>query len=181
MKDIPEYEQLYAITSAGRVWAYSRSVKSRPGVEPHIRLGHWMKLYLHPKGYYQVLLNKNQQQKCFWVHRLVANTYIAPVDGKLYINHKNGVKTDNSVGNLEWCTHQENLRHALKTGLRKIPLGQKHGNSTISDEDVKTMRELWKTGKYLQREIGEMFGTTQSVVSNIVKMKSRTGEVHFGF
>lgn len=69
--------------------------------------------YLSSKGYKKVTLGR----KSVFVHRLVALAFIPPVPGKKEVNHKNGVKTDNSLDNLEWCSRSENMTHAYAAGL----------------------------------------------------------------
>lgn len=48
------------------------------------------------------------------LHRIVASTFLEKPDGKDFCNHKDGNKENNSVNNLEWCTHQENMQHYRK-------------------------------------------------------------------
>src|SRR6188768_1474113 len=58
----------------------------------------------HNKGYLLATLWKNNNQKTYTVHRLVAETFIPNINDNPQINHKNSIKTDNRVENLEWCT-----------------------------------------------------------------------------
>lgn len=70
------------------------------------------------------------------VHRYVAETFIPKVEGKTYVNHINGIKSDNRVENLEWCTHTENMRHAWDTGLCKPHVGTAHGRCKTPESSV---------------------------------------------
>jgi len=71
-------------------------------------------------GYQTVRLNKDGITSTHFIHRLIAAAYIPNPDNKRFINHINGIKTDNRIENLEWCTHAENIRHAYGRGLIKI-------------------------------------------------------------
>ena len=65
-------------------------------------------------GYLRANINKRDE----YVHRIVAKCFIPNPNGYTEVNHKDGVKTNNCVPNLEWCTRSENNRHAFQTGLR---------------------------------------------------------------
>lgn len=71
--------------------------------------------FLHQKGYYMVTLYKNGKPKNIYVHRLVAETFIPNPQNKETINHKNEIKTDNRVENLEWLTGKENTNYGTRT------------------------------------------------------------------
>lgn len=68
-------------------------------------------------GYKKVVLSRNGVRKNYPVHRLVATAWIPNPDKKETVNHKNGIKDDNRVENLEWATHVEQKEHSIKMGL----------------------------------------------------------------
>jgi hypothetical protein len=71
-------------------------------------------------GYQQVTLHNRIKSKNIVIHRLVANAFIPNFENKPQVNHIDGIKSNNSVSNLEWCTSSENVKHAYKIGLSKI-------------------------------------------------------------
>lgn len=125
MKDIKGYEGLYTISANGIV--YNSKNKER---KPSKING----------GYLSISLYNNNTSKSYLVHRLVAITFIPNPLNLPFVNHKNGIKTDNRVENLEWCTRQENMQHAINTGLldydNRNTKGIKNGNSKLSEANI---------------------------------------------
>lgn len=64
-------------------------------------------------GYCQLMLYKYNIGKMFQVHRLVCMAFLPNPNELPCVNHKNGIRTDNRLENLEWCTYSENMRHAI--------------------------------------------------------------------
>lgn len=89
-------------------------------------------------GYYCVGISVNKKNCRKRVHRLVAFAFIENPNNYPYVNHKNGIKTDNKVENLEWCTPQQNTQHAWDIGLaasvRKIKVKQYDLNGNFIEE-----------------------------------------------
>ncbi len=105
------------------------------------------------------------------IHRLVAQTFITNPENKRECNHKDGVKLNNNVNNLEWVTSSENQLHAYKTGL-KIFEGRKGEGSPVSkltNENVIEMRSL--KGKMLHKDISKKFNISECQVSTILAKK----------
>lgn len=117
-KDIIGYEGYYQVSNHGRVRGVDRSVYSNNGGYRFCK-GRLLTVTKKQNGYIRAELTKCNRKRKILVHRLVASAFIPNPSSKKYINHINGDKADNRVENVEWCTHQENMQHALATGLRK--------------------------------------------------------------
>lgn len=119
-KDIENYEGLYQISNKGRVKSLSRRVeRMRVGKDFSYQSQEKIRKPLKDGcGYLFVDLQLENRFKNEKIHKLVALNFIGIPEGKKEVNHKNGVKRDNRVENLEWVTRSENLSHAIRTGLR---------------------------------------------------------------
>lgn len=134
----------------------------------------FLKPSLNKYGYHKVVLFKNNIRHYLTVHRVVGITFISNPENKEQINHKDGNKINNHKDNLEWMTNNENLEHALKTGLKKIfPKGSEIYNAKFSNDEVKFIRRLWSLNMS-QKEIGDLIGFSHKLIHKIVNNKSYT-------
>jgi hypothetical protein len=116
--DIEGYSGRYQISNKGRVKSTKGKRINKKGIVREVRE---VLLCLSINDGYPALSLWNGYRLDFYkVHRLVALAFIPRVENKLYVNHKDGVKTNNCVENLEWCTPKENVRHAIDMGLNPI-------------------------------------------------------------
>lgn len=99
MKKIDNYD--YMVTKSGNVY----SIKTKRILKP----------MQNANGYQYVTLCKNKEKRNHYIHQLVATAYIQNPEKKKYVNHKNKKKNDNTVKNLEWVTHSENVKHYYST------------------------------------------------------------------
>lgn len=173
-KDIIGYEGLYQISNLGRVKSLERLVVcGHPKSKPRRKKEKILNENFDSCGYKHVQLNHKNKFKSFKIHRLIAIHFIPNPFNHPVINHINGIKTDNRLENLEWCTHKHNIQHAIKTGLVKRKTGEKHQNSKLTQKQADEIRSL--KGSYSQRNIGKIFGVSQTVVKNIHNNKSYNG------
>jgi hypothetical protein len=106
---------------------------------------------LNPKtnhwGYKSIKICSNACYREHCIHKLVAETFIPNKMNKPQVNHINGVKTDNRVENLEWCTVKENIQHAYNTGLKK-------GKKKVTEEKILKTLSSTKTIDEMSIELG---------------------------
>jgi len=129
--------------------------------------GHVLVKEISNRGYVRYCLFENSKKNKVAAHRLVALAFIPNLQNKPHVNHKNGVKTDNCIENLEWCTHSDNMKHSYKelgrvhargaSGL----LGELHWNS-------KPIIQLSRKGVFIKKWV------SASVASRELKICSKS-------
>ena len=148
-KDIEGFEGLYQVSNLGRVKSLNYNHTGKEGV---------LTPALNSYGYCKVSLWKNGKMRVKSIHRLVADAFIDNPNNLPCVNHINGVKTDNSVENLEWCTYKENNAHAIENNLRPSQIkivcketGKEYKSIRHAADDVGTyesfLRYYVNTGK----------------------------------
>lgn len=124
--------------------------------------------WVNTSGYKGVKICKNGVQKTITIHRLVSLTFIPNPENKPTINHKSGVKTDNSVGNLEWSTYSENNKHAFDVGLNFRHKGEKSHNAKLTEKEVLSILK----DKLSSKEIAKKYNVNGTTIVNIKSGRS---------
>lgn len=116
-------------------------------------------------GYEAVSVNG----KTHYVHRLVAETFLPNPLNLSDVNHINGIKTDNRVENLEWCSRGDNLNHAINKGLKVVKKGFKSPKRKFTMEQIRYIKE----SNIGSTTLGRMLGVSKTTILNI-----RNGKIY---
>ena len=160
-RDIPSLEGRYQVSNTGEIRSLPRNTTRGKILRQGNVSGY--RVFGHNCGY-----RKNKQMR---VHRAVARVFLPNPENKPQINHKNGIKDDNRVENLEWATCSENHLHAYASGLKSM-VGEKHNQVKLTDEIVNSIRAeyipgtTWKPGNIY--ELTKKYGIARSTVSGII-------------
>lgn len=158
-KAIKGFEKQYEVSNIGNVRSIDRIVKHYVEGATRKYKGTPKKTRLTSDGYLKCNLKNDGKRFDFRVHRLVGEAFIPNTDNKPVINHKNGIKTDNRVENLEWCTVSENVIHATRTRLIKTKL-----------TDIQAM-EIFNSN-LSQRALAKVYNIHSSIVWRIKNKKA---------
>lgn len=168
-KDIEGYEEFYQVSNLGRVKSIERLVDHPKGGKRIVR-ERFLAVKTNKRGYLYSSLSKNGIVTNQFNHRLVAFAFISNPENKPEVNHKNGIKTDNYLENLEWCNRSENEVHARKIGLKKTKKGENSNLSKLTDLEAKIIKYNFKGVTH--NDIAILFGISKHQVSKIKQGKS---------
>lgn len=169
-KAIIGFEGLYEVSELGKVKRLAYSKKSKLGnlfpVSEHI-----LKPAKDGKGYLGVTLFKNGTPFRKKVHRLVAEAFVSNPFLLPQINHIDGDKTNNNVGNLEWCDNRHNIRHAYALGLLEPKRGEKNASHKLTQEAVDFIKSVYepRTIRLGAQALARAFGVDRHTIERIAR------------
>lgn len=166
-KDIEGYKGLYQVSNLGRVKSLAGKRFGRCESQEKI-----MCSFPAPNGYLRIPFNVKGSRKSKSIHRLVAENFIPNPENKPTVNHKNGIKTDNRVENLEWATPKENIRHAHLNGLSISAKGSSVKGSKLTECLIPEIRAKYSTGKYTQKQLAAEYKVCLMSINLLVRGKT---------
>jgi len=167
-KPIPGSEGFYSVSSLG-------CVRSEPIQTSQLgrQRGRILRVCPDNKGYLQFRMSlPGSRCKTMKVHRAVALAFLGARPAGFQINHKSGDKRDNSVGNLEYVTCRENIRHGWRTGLYSgdHARGERNVTAKLTADQVRQIRAMSSTTSLA--EVARRYGITMQNVWQIVKRRT---------
>lgn len=169
-----ENSDSYEVSDRGRVRYFAHKNRlyrgETPIFEPTIVNSH---VSMRGYSFTTIKFNNSSRRVPKTIHRLVAKAFIPNPENKPQVNHKNGIKTDNHVDNLDWMTGPENIAHALlrNNGCYWAPKGEKTGSAKLTEDDVRHIREQVSKG-ISQKEMASFYKVTTAAINKIVRFKS---------
>ena len=182
-EDIEGYS--YQVSSKGRVRSLDRWISyttSRGKIATRFHRGVILKQSIGTSGYPTTHLHCSEKgRRTVMVHRLVALYHLPKEEGKEFVNHKDGDKTNNSVENLEWVTKSENTLHALDTGLLR-KRGKDSNFAKLTEQQVVEILALRKYGsrKYFAKDLAPKYGISEEYFRQLAWLGNRWEELREG-
>ena len=173
-KPIEGYEGYYEVSNLGRVQGLDRTVQQ--GMRRLAVAQRVLKPWIKDQKYLFVTLCHDGPSIRARVHQLVAAAFLGLRPDGLQINHLDGNKKNNHVGNLEYVTPSENIRHAVNVlgTIRRYPVrrGEDSYSAKLSKDDVLVIRSRYLAGNVTQCQLAQEFGVGQNAISSVVNNRT---------
>lgn len=167
-KDVPNYEGLYQVSNLGRVKSLERKSTNKYG--PQILKERMLIPWDNTHGRLQVYLCKNNKKIVKQIHRLVLETFVGACPDGMECCHNDDDYTNNSLENLRWDTHENNIKDKIRNC--KTTIGEKDGMSKLKVSDVIKIKNILDEKLFSQNEIANLFNVGISTISRIKLNKS---------
>lgn len=164
-KAIPGFDG-YEASSLGRLRSLTRMVPGKGGGE-QVKRGRILRQRI-VRNYLQATVSIGGKPFGAKAHRLVLAAFDRPARAGEACNHRDCDKLNNRPDNLEWVTPKQNTAHAFSNGLMRVPHGERHHNSKLTEDAVREIRALAAAGERVCT-IARKFGITHTIVSPIVR------------
>ncbi|HYE70368.1 MAG TPA: NUMOD4 motif-containing HNH endonuclease [Aquabacterium sp.] len=165
-RPIHGYEGFYEVSDKGRVRSLPRRAMVRGGATRSVA-GIVMTLTKREDGYLAVSLYRDNKSESFLAHRLVASAFMGHLGDGQEVNHKDGDKGNNSTSNLEIVSRQQNIDHAVASGLIDNK-GERNAGASISEDLVRQILADHAAGlgyKKLSKKYGVSWGLARNVAA----------------
>ena len=130
------------------------------------------KSFKRPDGYIGIQLYITKEKvKNYQLHRLIANAFIPNPDNKLYVNHIDSNRENNSLNNLEWVTFEENVKHGYELGYASNK-GSNNGFSVLTEEQVLEMRSKRENDNLTYQQLATQYNVSYGCVAGIIQRKN---------
>jgi hypothetical protein len=149
---------------------YPHHLINKNGIVYNSKTGNYIKPNLGRRGYFTISLCINGVCKTKTLHRIIANCFIPNQDNKPEVNHKNGIKTDNRIDNLEWVTHKENLAYAYELNLINNT-GENNKISILKDIQVLEIRDKYNKGVKTS-VLSELYNVSKSTINYVTARRN---------
>lgn len=166
-KTVSGYEGIYEVSDYGRIRSLDRLIEKSNG-----RVCFWrsrlVKSWHDKKGYLQVGLCGRGRRKFSFVHRLVLASFCGESD--LECNHRDGVKDNNYLANLEWVTSSENHLHRCR--ILGKGRGESHGRAKLTEKQVVEIRDRYKAGGVTKTELAKTHNVDRTSIRDLISRKT---------
>lgn len=169
-RDIEGYEGRYQVSNYGRIKSFIVDKGNRIKI---------LRFVSDKDGYNKISLYNKGKSYPIFVHRLEAQTFLLNPNNYPVVNHINGIKSDNRINNLEWCTIQYNTKESYRMGLQKPPhlgkfSGEHPSSKSIYQIDKKTDEIIKKWGSAAEAKRELNFKSSTSITECCRKGRNKT-------